>query len=304
MDRIQKVFDTPVLLIIFNRPENTRRVFEAIRKITPLKLFISADGPRGSRNEESDLCEKTRQIIEEIDWPCEVFRNYSNINIGCDAHIESAVTWFFEHVDYGVVLEDDCIPNISFFIFCKTLLEKYADDTKVMHINGSNFQFGKIRGESSYYFSKYSHSWGWATWKRSWKYYDSKMSAFPAFDQEEKINSILSTQREKNFWLKFFRKLHVGSYPFWDARWTFAIWSRGGVCVTPNVNMISNTGYGTSATHTFTKEKIHQKSEEMDYINHPISSNIDSNADEETFKIYYYRNFIQKLMYRFYKLFA
>lgn len=297
-------FDTPILLIAFNRPDLTRKLFTQIQKIKPTNLFISVDGPRNNKIGEKDLCNEVKKIVDQINWPCLTKTRFLDTNLGCDPHIESAIKWFFEHIDRGIILEDDCIPSLSFFSFCDAMLKKYERDPRVMHINGSNFQFGKKRGDGDYYFSKYSHSWGWATWKRSWKFYDSKMSTFPAFDQEDKINSIPLTQREKNFWLKFFRKLHLDKYPFWDARWTFAIWSRGGVCVTPNVNMISNTGYGARATHTFTKEKIHQKSEEMDYINYPTSCHINSSADEETFKNYYYRNFIQKLIYRFYKLFA
>jgi hypothetical protein len=292
-----RAFATPILLIIFNRPENTNKVFAEIRKIRPAKLFISADGSREGKSGEKELCEVAREIVEVIDWPCEVSKKYSETNMGCDPHIESAVTWFFEHVDRGIVLEDDCVPKESFFSFCDILLEKYAPDPRVMHINGSNFQFGKKRGDGSYYFSEYPHSWGWATWRRAWAYYDSKMESFPTFEHSNKIDRTLSTPQQRIYWLKFFRYLHRGKYPFWDSRWAFAIWSSGGACITPNVNMISNVGYGAGASHTFLKDKLNQKSEEMAGLSHPSSVIVDTKADEYTYSVYYYRSFIQKVIY-------
>lgn len=298
------VFATPILLIIFNRPENTQKVFAEIRKIKPVKLFISADGHREGKSGEKELSEEARKIVEAIDWPCEVSKKYSETNMGCDPHIESAVTWFFEHVDRGIVLEDDCVPNVSFFSFCDTLLEKYASDPHVMHINGSNFQFGKKRGDESYYFSEYAHSWGWATWRRAWAHYDSKMESFPSFEHSNKIYCVFSTSQQRFFWLNFFRKLHQGKYSFWDSKWAFAIWSSGGVCITPNVNLIANVGYGAGATHTFLKEKLNQKSEEMAGLSHPSSVIVDTKADEATFAVYYYRSFIQKVIYHLFKFLA
>jgi len=279
-------FSVPILLIIYNRPSNTEKVFQEIRKLQPEKFFISADGPRTVRNGDKELCEKVRQIFDIIDWPCEVHKRFSDENIGCDHHIESAVSWFFEQNEYGIILEDDCIPNKSFFLFCQMLLIKYENNNHVMHINGSNFQFGKQRGEGSYYFSRYSHSWGWATWKRAWALYDTNMQSFPTLESKSATWIKLSTLSQQTFWLNFFRKLYKRKYKFWDSKWTFAIWSADAICVTPNVNLIANIGYGSGSTHTFLKDKLNQKSEEMESIEHPLSINVDEQADEETFNVY------------------
>jgi hypothetical protein len=301
MSQSSQIFLTPVLLIIFNRPEKTQKIFDKLQIIKPNKLFISADGPRLDRKLDKELCEETRDILEKIDWPCEVYKKYSNTNISCDPHIEKAVSWFFENVEQGIILEDDCIPNYSFFIFCEALLEKYANDFNIMHINGSNFQFGKKRGEGSYYFSQYAHSWGWATWKRAWKHYDSKMQSFSTFEKNNIISIKFSTLRQQIFWLNFFRKLYQGKYSFWDSKWAYTIWSLGGICITPNVNMIANIGHGPGSTHTIFKDKLNQKAEEMAAIIHPLSIDINTNADEATFNVYYYRTFMQKVIYKIFK---
>ena len=150
----------PILFIIFNRPDTTARVFEAIREAQPAKLFIAADGPRKNRPGETELCKQTRLITENVDWPCEVYRKYQTSNLGCKRGPIVAIDWLFEHEKNGIILEDDCLPNPSFFAFCAELLEHYADDERIMHISGNNFQFGCARGSASYYFSKYTLSWG------------------------------------------------------------------------------------------------------------------------------------------------
>ena len=159
----------PVLLIIFNRPDTTARVFEAIRAARPTELYIAADAPRENRSEDKRLCEEAKKITEKIDWPCEVHRLYQEKNLGCKRGPIASITWFFENVEAGIILEDDCVPHPSFFAFCSELLEKYADDKRIMHVSGNNFQFGKMRGDASYFFSEYTLSWGWATWRRAWQ---------------------------------------------------------------------------------------------------------------------------------------
>jgi len=295
---------TPILLIIFNRRETTKKVFEVIRAARPKKLFIAADGFRENKSDENLICEETRLLTENIDWPCEVSRKYSQTNMGCDPHVESAVSWFFEHVDQGIILEDDCVPNQSFFGFCEQMLDKYKDNTEVMHINGSNFQFGKENNNASYYFSVYPHSWGWATWKRAWKKYDSKMCNFPEFKETKSIKKILPTTAQQKFHLNLFEKLYEGKYTFWDSKWTFAIWFQNGICITPKVNLISNIGHGTNATHTIAKEKIHQESTGLTTIVDPISTSVNQLADKRTFLVYYYRSLLQKIQHRLIKLFS
>ena len=291
----------PVLLIIFNRPDPTRQVFEALRLAKPAMLFISADGARRSRAGEEELCRLTREITEQVDWECQVFRRYSDRNLGCDPHVVSAIGWMFEHVDKGIILEDDCVPDRSFFPFCGALLEKYSGDERIMHINGSNFQFGKKRGDGSYYFSRYAHSWGWATWKRAWISYDQDLAFSQEMLSDKKIEKLFPTRKQSEYWETFIRKQYADkAYAAWDTRWLYAIWSRKGYCITPNDNLITNIGSGEDATHTILKDRtIGQPAKPIGKISHPSGSiGYDDEADSATFRTYYYKNFFQKALYK------
>ena len=170
------MFQTPILFLIFNRPDTTKRVFESIRSIKPAKLYIAADGDRKDKVGEDLLCKDTRSIIDLIDWECEIKTLFRPENLGCKIAVSSAIDWFFENEEQGIILEDDCLPNESFYIYCETLLNYYAFNERIMHISGNNFQDGMMRGNGSYYFSNYNHIWGWASWKRAWKAYNVDLS--------------------------------------------------------------------------------------------------------------------------------
>lgn len=243
---------SPILFIIFNRPDTTRRVFEAIRQARPSKLFISADGPRAHKAGESEKCAVTRAIVENIDWPCEVKRNYSEKNLGCKIGVSSAINWFFENVEEGIILEDDCLPNQSFFSFADAMLQRYRENEQVMLVRGTNLQFGKSIGDGSYYFSKSPHIWGWATWKRAWKKYDIEMSDLDAFVSSEKIYEIFSDKKIANFWISIFKHVRDGKIDTWDTQWAYTVIKSEGLAVVPNVNLIENIGIGSDATHTTT----------------------------------------------------
>lgn len=182
-----KSFNVPILFIIFNRPETTKAVFHEIRKNQPFQLFVAADGPRREIFEDIENCRKVREIIQLIDWECNVQTLFRDENLGCKIAVSSAIDWFFSQVDEGIILEDDCLPDQSFFPFCQELLEKYRYDAKIMMIGGSNFQFNKNKFEYSYYFSRYFHIWGWASWKRAWQFYDVEMKAWPEIDRKSVV---------------------------------------------------------------------------------------------------------------------
>jgi hypothetical protein len=165
----------PILFLVFNRPETTARVFEAIRNAKPSRLYIAADGPRDFIYNEYAVCAKTREIASRVDWDCDVETLFRAENLGCKAAVSSAISWFFSHEEEGIILEDDCLPCESFFYFTTILLEKYRHDERIAHIAGSNFQDGKKVGDGSYYFSDLYNIWGWATWKRVWKDYDAEL---------------------------------------------------------------------------------------------------------------------------------
>lgn len=243
-------FKTPILFIIFNRPETTKVVFEAIRQVKPSKLFIAADGPRKNKIGENELCKKTRLITNNINWPCDVKILFRKKNLGCKNSVSSAIDWFFKSVDQGIILEDDCLPDQSFFPFCEQMLELYKDDSRIMHISGNNFQFRRQRGDGDYYFSKMNHIWGWATWKRAWRYYDVNMSSLEQFKKYDYINSIFHEKKHQKKWLDIFEKVKNNEINTWDYQWTYAMWSQNGLSILPNKNLVENLGFNNEATHT------------------------------------------------------
>ena len=179
------MIDTPLLFIIFNRPDVTLRVFNELKKQKPKYLFIAADGPRAGFEDDIDKCKRVREVVlNEIDWDCEVKTLFRDLNLGCGHAVSGAIDWFFENVEKGIILEDDCLPNKSFFYFCENLLESYKENDEVFAISGANFQDKKI-GKASYFFSKYLYVWGWATWRRAWENYDFDLSGLENFKKEK-----------------------------------------------------------------------------------------------------------------------
>jgi hypothetical protein len=244
----------------------------------PKTLFIAADGPKNN----SDLvkCGQVREIFRKIDWDCKIFRNFSDVNLGCKIRVSSAIDWFFQSVDRGIIIEDDCLPNQSFFRFSEILLEKYNNDEKVMMISGNNFHQGKIYGDGSYFFSKYPHIWGWASWKRAWAKYDVNIKTFSDFKKQNTMENILKDRRSRAFWMKNFEGVYRNKIDTWDYQWTYAIFRLGGFCITPNVNLVSNIGFRSDATHTVSPNEFSDTpSPEILHIKHPTQINIDEEAD-------------------------
>ncbi|WP_026464821.1 hypothetical protein [Adhaeribacter aquaticus] len=271
---------TPVLFLIFNRPENTQLVFNEIRKAAPEKLFIAADGPRASRPGETEKCELTRRVIDQIDWPCEVFTLIRDQNLGCRVAVSSAIDWFFENVEEGIILEDDCLPDQSFFWFCQELLEKYRNDSRIMHITGSNHQYGRKRGDASYYFSRIPHVWGWATWRRAWDLYDVNMASFPEFVRSNKIADVFKGEKVQKEWIKVMYRIYNG-HNTWDYQWSYTNFIHNSLCIIPNVNLISNIGFGIDSTHPTdpTDKLANTPTESINEIIHPTEFVADMDAD-------------------------
>ena len=241
---------TPVLFLVFNRPDTTQIVFDEIRKAQPAQLFVAADGPRKDHPADKELCKKTREIIQQVDWDCKVFTRFQDENLGCKIGVSSAIDWFFSNVEEGIILEDDCVPDQSFFPFCQELLEKYREDERVMMISGDNLQFGLNRAQDSYYFSRYFLIWGWATWKRSWKHYDVDIKTWPEIRENGYLTNILSEKRVVKYWESIFNSVNNGSINTWDYQWVFSCWIQGGLSITPNNNLVSNIGFDERGTHT------------------------------------------------------
>lgn len=245
--------DTPVAFLIFNRPDVTARVFEAIRQARPPQLLIVADGPRADRPGEAGKCAATREVVARVDWDCDVRRRFSDVNLGCGPGVASGLDWVFGQVDRAIVLEDDCLPDPSFFPFCEELLEKYRDDERVMNVLGSNFRAlsEPASGRDSYRFSRFHIPWGWATWRRAWRFYDMRAETWPEAEAEDWLSGLFRDPRDARFWARTFGSVHGKARPHtWDYQWTFACWRQSGLSIAPRTHLVSNIGFGPEATHT------------------------------------------------------
>lgn len=273
---------TPVGFLIFNRPDLTEIVFQAIRQAKPKKLLVIADGPRFP--EEAEKCEKTRAVIQKVDWDCEVLTNFSDKNLGCKRRVSSGLNWVFSEVEEAIILEDDCLPTQSFFYFCQTVLEHYRHDERVMHIGGNNFQNGKKRTENSYYFSKYPHIWGWASWRRAWQYYDVAMRTWPDYKDLDLISLTCENSYEQKYWAEIFECTFNGAIDTWDYQWIYAIWCQNGLSITPKSNLVSNLGFRPDATHTFGESpRAKMPMTDIWEISHPWFALRNQAADAYTF---------------------
>ena len=242
---------TPVLFLVFNRPDTTKQVYAAIRQAKPEKLFVAADGPRSDRPGEAEKCDEVQQIATNVDWDCDVKILFKKKNFGCGVAVSSGIDWFFENVEAGIILEDDCVPHQTFFQFCQELLLKYRHDERIMVISGNNFQFGRNITKYSYYYSRYMHCWGWASWRRAWKYYDFDMALWPTIRDSDLLEHILHDKKGVVlYWKRILDRTYRGEVDSWAYRWLFSCWVQNGLTILPNVNFVSNIGFGEDAVHT------------------------------------------------------
>jgi acetyltransferase-like isoleucine patch superfamily enzyme len=255
------MFNTPILFLVFNRPATTTRVFDAIKQAKPTRLFIAADGPRKQIEGEQELCWKTRElVVEGIDWECDVKTLFRKENIGCGRAVSEAITWFFEYVEEGIILEDDTLPNESFFYYCAVLLDKYRNNESVMSVSGNTFHsFSRKRANNdNYYFSSFPFIWGWATWKRAWvEYKIDIVKTSSVKDREYWINNAFRNSEISKFWIDLYeRTTDLDESYTWDYQWFLTIWKNSGKTVLPERNLVVNIGWGKDATHT-TEENHH-----------------------------------------------
>jgi hypothetical protein len=245
---------SPVLFLVFNRPAHTARAFEAIRAARPPRLYVAADGPRGDQAGEAEACAEVRRIATAVDWDCEVRTLFRTTNLGCGRAVSEGIGWFFGLEEEGIVLEDDCIAGPDFFPLCDALLERYRDDARVWAITGNNFQDGRRRGDGSYYFSKYVHVWGWASWRRAWGQYRLDLPFWPAWRRSAGFRTRAGRPAERRYWRALLDRVRGGEIDTWDYSWLATIWYHGGLVATPNANLVTNVGVGPSATHTVASE--------------------------------------------------
>jgi hypothetical protein len=224
---------------------------ETIRSARPQRLYVAADGPREHFGERA-RCEEARLIASTVDWPCEVHTFFRERNLGCRIAVSTAINWFFEREMEGIILEDDCVPCQSFFPYCDELLERFRYDERIMCISGDNFQQGRSVTAYSYYFSRYMHSWGWASWRRAWRLYDSNMNFWADYRQSRGLESWSDGDPTfVSYWTEIFDRVARGEIDTWDYQWTFTCWAQHALTCLPVRNLVTNIGFGHSdATHT------------------------------------------------------
>ena len=242
---------SPILFLVFNRPDTTVKVFERIRAAKPPRLYVAADGPREGRKGELEACQQVRDVATQVDWPCELKTLFQERNLGCKIGVSTGISWFFEQEPEGIILEDDVLPVPSFFSYCDELLEKYRLDESVGMISGSNLVSSRVDCQESYFFSKIPLIWGWAAWRRSWQQYDVALKDWPAWDRGGGLQKLFPDKPLViSYWRDAFNQVFDGKLNTWDYQLMFTRWRNGGLTIIPKNNLTDNLGYGANATHT------------------------------------------------------
>lgn len=288
------MFKIPVLFLIFARPDTTKEVFDRIKQIRPARLYVAADAPRKDRPDEIKRSEETRQIIQQINWPCEIHTLFREENLGCKIAVSSAITWFFEQEEYGIILEDDCLPDLSFFPYCEELLLKYKDDDRIGHISGNCFLPNLVNKKYSYDFCSFSHIWGWASWRRVWKNYDVHFRYWEIAKHCSVMrHSLFNSLREEIYFSSFlndaiYEKRHINT---WDTQYLFMLRVQRQLSIYPSVNLVKNIGLGDPhGTHTNKKnEKVCISACAMNFpMTHPIYKLSNTDIDRMTIKKFFF----------------
>ena len=291
---------TPILFMVFNRLDTTKKVFKEIKKARPKKLYIASDGPR--INIEGEKCEgeKVRNFLKSnIDWDCRVKTLFREKNLGCKYACSGAIDWFFKNEKMGIILEDDTLPNESFFSFCEVMLNKYKDDYRIGSINGTNFQNGIKRGSGDYYFSIFPHIWGWATWSDRWNNYDVEISNF---ENPNFIKDIVKNKKVYKSWCKSFYMVKFEKFDTWDYQFVFTLWKQNQLCVNPNLNLIKNIGFDSKATHTKKINEFANNEIKKLYLkNHPEIIKANTEADKYFMKKAFIKpNILKRILNKIY----
>ena len=279
---------TPVLLLTFNRPDTTVQVLEAIRAARPTRLFVASDGPRPNVPTDAERVAATRALVDEmVDWPCHIEYRYSDANQGCRIGVSSAISWFFEHVEEGIILEDDCVPHPDFFGYCTELLERYRDDDRVMLISGDNSVKVSPTQDVSYTFVRLAPIWGWATWRQAWARYDNALEAWPGVrGSQAALKQLWPHRQERRLRTRVLDAIvRNNGVDSWAFIWTFSVSLHDGLCVVPKANLVSNVGFGPAATHTtsLASPRARVSTDRIRPLRHPPAVERDLTAERRFF---------------------
>jgi hypothetical protein len=236
------MLSTPVALSVFDRPETTRRVFMAIRRARPRQLFVFADGPRSGA--EAARCSRARAVAERVDWPCEARYDYAESNLGARTRYTTGVDWVFSQVDEAIVLDDDCLPDPTFFPFCQAVLERYREDPRVMMICGTNYLERWKADQQSFHFSLFGGVWGWASWKRAWDLNDPAMDAWDHEEVKDRVRTLIADDEIYAFQARRFDRVRgdPAERHSWDLPWSLTRLAHAGLTAVPSVNLVQNLG--------------------------------------------------------------
>ena len=284
---------TPVLLIGFNRPDNMGKVFEQIRKSQPEVLYIAVDGARDNKPGETDRCKECQSFAQKVDWPCDVHTLFRDKNVGCALGVSGAISWAFESTERLIILEDDCVPQESFFAFCDEMLEKYNGDTRIWQVCGRSYHPGsRFFEKSDYVFSRYAHIWGWATWKRCWEHFDLKMNDFPDFIANGGAMNVYQSKRlgkkSNKGYSKVYKNIDYISSHTWDYQWSYTKLKNAALGIVPCQNLIRNIGGDSGAHATGQYKETLTIGQVPDNIRHPRFVLPDREYDD-----YHYRHHIR-----------
>jgi hypothetical protein len=282
----------PLLILVYNRPIETEILIKNLRKIKPRKIFISSDGPK---NNSLDIARnnQVKKVLKKINWTKNIQLNYLKKNYGCKESVSIGVSWFFSKVKMGIILEDDCIPNKDFFLFAEKILKKYKNNNKIYMISGNNFLKNNVKINESYYFSKYNHCWGWASWARAWKEYDKNLTYWNHFKKSNSWKNIFNNKCEKKYWEKIFDLCYKKKINSWAYPWLYSIWKKNGVCILPKVNLVKNIGFNINGSNTFSHQEFNYKTNKIGAkIKHPKTIEINNMADNYVLNNFFFpKNF-------------
>ena len=279
----------PVLFLIFNRLDTTKQVFEAIRQAKPPRLYIACDGPRQNKEGEAEKVQSVRDwVLANINWEVEVKTLFRDENLGCGKAVSGAITWFFDNEEDGIILEDDCLPHPTFFSYCEELLDKYKDNEQIMHIGSNHFLDFKY-GNASYYFATIEHCWGWASWRRAWTKFDLFLEKYPLPVTQENLFNFYQKDIFRKYWGKIYEGVKVDIFDSWAYPWTLSIIANNGLCINPNVNLISNIGFGEEGTHTFGEDNplANVPTYSLENIIHPDEIKRSQYIDEKIMEVHF-----------------
>ena len=279
------MMNTPILILIFNRPEETKKLITRLEKFKPRYIYIFSDGPRKNNLSDIELNRRCKLLIQNLNWKTKIKKKYLKNNLGCKNAVSKGISWFFKNEKMGIILEDDCIPTASFFKFCEWGLKKFKNSKEIGTITGNNFLNFKIKINSSYYFSKYAHCWGWATWRDRWKLYDKNISFWKKWKKSNKYNEIFNIKNESLYWNKIFNNVFEGKIDSWAYPWNLCLWYNNKTVLTPKCNLVKNIGFGNSATHTFIKsDNLNYNTAKLSFpYKAPVNDKINIIADNYVF---------------------